>query len=89
MQNNTPVTTHQFFNRERHCEDLDQSKKPRKKKKNDRYHRRGKKTNHCYSKGKLLKIYKGKTENLINHCYSKWKTEKKIYKLKDLPQLDP
>jgi hypothetical protein len=42
MQNNTPVKAHQFFNKEHHCEDLDQCKKPREK--NDRYHRRGKKT---------------------------------------------
>jgi hypothetical protein len=41
MQNNTPIKAYQFFNREHHCEDLDQCKKP--KKKNDRYHRRGKK----------------------------------------------
>ena len=33
MQNNTPVKAYQFFNREHHCEDIEQCKKPRKKKK--------------------------------------------------------
>jgi hypothetical protein len=35
MQNNTPIKAHQFFNREHHCEDLDQCKKNPGKKMTD------------------------------------------------------